>query len=161
MRIEWDETKARTNFKKHGISFYEASSVFYDQLSATGEDGHHSMKNDLSHLVYRRRAMFWQSFILSAAMRFEKLAPERQHGLRGNFMSKPKKKSADEMLPEYKRSDFTKVVRGKYADRLRKSSNVVVIDPDLTKVFPNAEAVNAALRSLSEIAKRAGSKGRR
>lgn len=76
-------------------------------------------------------------------------------------MSKPKKKSADEMLPEYKRSDFTKVVRGKYADRLRKSSNVVVIDPDLTKVFPNAEAVNAALRSLSEIAKRAGSKGRR
>ena len=43
MRIEWDETKARTNFKKHGISFYEASSVFYDQLSATGEDGHHSI----------------------------------------------------------------------------------------------------------------------
>ena len=47
--------------------------------------------------------------------------------------------------------------KSKYVDRLRANLNVVVIDPDLTDLFPNADAVNAALRSLSEIAKRARS----
>ena len=65
------------------------------------------------------------------------------------------------MRTEYKRSDFPALVRGKYADRLRIISNVVVIDPSLTDLFPNADAVNDALRSLSEIAKRARSGSRR
>ena len=52
------------------------------------------------------------------------------------------------MRPEYKRSDFGTLVRGKHAQRLRESSNVVVIEPDLAKVFPNARAVNTALRRL-------------
>ena len=70
-------------------------------------------------------------------------------------MNKHNKSAGDEIRPEYKRSDFPKLVRGKYTDRLRTNSNVVVIDPAVTDLFPNAEAVNAALRSLSEIAKRA------
>lgn len=37
-------------------------------------------------------------------------------------------------------------VRGKYAKCYREGSNVVVIDPDLAKVFPNTDAVNDALR---------------
>ena len=49
------------------------------------------------------------------------------------------------------------MVRGKYVDRLKKSSNTVVLDPELTHLFPNGEAVNTALRSLAEIAKRAES----
>ena len=41
--------------------------------------------------------------------------------------------------------------RGKYAKRYREGSNVVVIDSDLTAAFPNAKAVNDALREyLSE-----------
>jgi hypothetical protein len=64
----------------------------------------------------------------------------------------------DELRPEYKRSDFGALVRGKYVERLRTSSNVVVIDPDVADLFPNAVSVNAALRSLAEIAKRAGSR---
>ncbi len=50
--------------------------------------------------------------------------------------------------PEYKRSDLGKVVRGKYAKRIRESTNVVVLDPQVAKAFPNDEAVNKALRSL-------------
>ena len=53
-----------------------------------------------------------------------------------------------DMRPTYKRSDFGTLVRGKYAQRLRESSNVVVIEPDLAKVFPDAAAVNKALRRL-------------
>lgn len=58
---------------------------------------------------------------------------------------------------EYKASDFPKLVRGKYAEQLSRRSNVVIVDPELVDLFPHSEAVNAALRSLSEIARRARS----
>ena len=64
-------------------------------------------------------------------------------------------KKNDELRAEYKIGDFPKLVRGKYLERVQASSNVVVIDPELTGMFPNAEAVNGALRALAEIAKRA------
>jgi hypothetical protein len=72
-------------------------------------------------------------------------------------MKKAKKRAAGELRSEYKRSDFGTLVRGKYIERLKASSNVVVLDPEVAKLFPNAAAVNAALRSLAEIAKRADS----
>ena len=71
---------------------------------------------------------------------------------------KKAKKSTDDLRAEYKRSDFGTLVRGKYVERLQKSSNVVVLDPAVADVFPNAAAVNAALRSLAETARRAGSR---
>jgi hypothetical protein len=55
------------------------------------------------------------------------------------------------MLREY---DFSQAVRGKYARRYARGSNVVVLEPDVAKVFPNAEAVNSSLRSLAEIIRR-------
>jgi hypothetical protein len=73
-------------------------------------------------------------------------------------MRKAKAVAADELRAEYRRSDFGALVRGKYAERLRTSSNVVVIAPEVADLFPNATAVNAALRSLAEIARRAGSR---
>ena len=42
MRIEWDPAKAANNLRKHGVSFEEASSVFYDPLAVTGADPDHS-----------------------------------------------------------------------------------------------------------------------
>ena len=59
---------------------------------------------------------------------------------------------ADELRPEYKRSDFGEIVRGKYANRIKEESNVVLLEPDVAKVFPNDEAVNKALRYLLEVA---------
>ena len=41
MRFEWDEEKAAANLRKHKVSFPEAVSVFYDPLSATGDDPEH------------------------------------------------------------------------------------------------------------------------
>jgi soluble cytochrome b562 len=49
------------------------------------------------------------------------------------------------MRPEY---DFGGGVRGKYAARYREGTNVVVLDPDIADAFPNAGAVNRALRAL-------------
>jgi len=60
---------------------------------------------------------------------------------------------SDELRPEYRREDFGPMMRGKYAARMRESSNIVVLDPDIAEAFPNAQAVNQALRGLLELAK--------
>ena len=57
-------------------------------------------------------------------------------------------KAKDEMRAEYRREDLGPLVRGKYAARYAKASNIVVIDPALTKALPNSEAANEALRGL-------------
>ena len=43
MRLEWDARKARENLRKHGVSFEEASSAFFDSLSVTGDDPDYSV----------------------------------------------------------------------------------------------------------------------
>ncbi len=53
--------------------------------------------------------------------------------------------SDNEIRDEY---DFSKGERGKYVDRLKGGSNVVVLEPDLAKRFPSDQAVNEALREL-------------
>jgi hypothetical protein len=58
----------------------------------------------------------------------------------------------DELRPEYKRSDFGEMVRGKYAQRLKAETNVVVLEPEIAAAFPNDAAVNNALRFLLTIA---------
>jgi hypothetical protein len=67
-------------------------------------------------------------------------------------MKKRKPESDDWLRPEYKRSDFGKIIRGKYVDRIRAESNVIVLDPKVAKVFPNDDAVNDALRGIMKIA---------
>lgn len=55
------------------------------------------------------------------------------------------KRKKPEMREEY---DFTSAVRGKYVERYRQGTNVVLLDPDVAKAFPNSESVNQALRAL-------------
>jgi hypothetical protein len=63
-----------------------------------------------------------------------------------------RKRTSDELRPEYKRSDFRRLERGKYYERVKASSNVVVLDREVAAVFPNSAAVNRALHSLVEVA---------
>ena len=53
--------------------------------------------------------------------------------------------------------DFSKGVKGKYAERYKEGTNIVLIDPDIAKELPNAEAVNDALRLLMKVARTATS----
>jgi hypothetical protein len=52
-------------------------------------------------------------------------------------MKKVSRKENDELRVEYKRSDFGELVRGKYASRIAEGSNIIVLDPDVAKAFPN------------------------
>lgn len=66
-------------------------------------------------------------------------------------MKKIKADSVNEMRALY---DFRGGVRGKYAARLTRGSNIVVLEPDVARVFRDSESVNRALRSLLDLARR-------
>jgi len=53
--------------------------------------------------------------------------------------------SSDDLRPEY---DFSGGVRGKYAQRVREGTNIVVLDPDVAAEFKDSQAANDALRRL-------------
>jgi len=66
-------------------------------------------------------------------------------------MSKTTKPRPDaEMLSEY---DFAHGQRGKYARRFAEGTNIVVLDPDVAKAFPDPKKFNALLRSWVAVAK--------
>ena len=56
----------------------------------------------------------------------------------------------DDLRPEYSFSVMKGGVRGKYVERYRKGTNLVLLDPDIAAAFPDAKAVNDALRSVLE-----------
>jgi hypothetical protein len=63
-------------------------------------------------------------------------------------MKKTSTKTADLDIPEYKREELGKGVRGKYFKHFTQGSNVVVLQPEIQKAFPTSEAVNKALASM-------------
>jgi hypothetical protein len=63
-------------------------------------------------------------------------------------MSEEQNREAVEMLDEY---DFSRGEIGKYARQYAEGTNVMLLDPDVAKVFPDSEAVNQALRAIAQI----------
>jgi hypothetical protein len=66
-------------------------------------------------------------------------------------MKRPLKTADKDMRAEY---DFSRGVRGKYFRRYQRGTNVVVLEPDVAKIFPDAATVNDSLRALANIARR-------
>ncbi len=66
-------------------------------------------------------------------------------------MSRASSRSSDGMRKEYA---FSTGTRGKYSKRFVEGSNVVVLDPDVARLYRDAKAVNRALRPLAEVAPR-------
>ena len=63
------------------------------------------------------------------------------------------KMAEDNLRPEYDFSELGNAARGKYAEAYRRGSNLVLLDEDIAKAFPNERAVNDALRLLMNLAK--------
>lgn len=72
-----------------------------------------------------------------------------------------KGKTKDELRPEYKREDLGIGVRGKYFEEYRKGTNLVLLSPDVARVFSTDEAVNDALRSLIDLAEKSAGRKKR
>jgi hypothetical protein len=62
------------------------------------------------------------------------------------------KRRTDELRSEYDLSRLRGGVRGKYHKLALAGTNLVVLDPDIVKAFPDSSSVNRALRLLQEIA---------
>ena len=59
----------------------------------------------------------------------------------------------DELRPEYVFSELKGRTRGKYAERYKEGMNLVLLEPDVAAAFPDAKAVNEALRLLMKVAR--------
>jgi hypothetical protein len=79
--------------------------------------------------------------------------PGWQPRMKGNDMKTKSKKGKEELRSEYY-FDYAKSVRGKYYKRLlTEGTNVVILEPDIAKVFGDSAAVNEALRSILNLTK--------
>ena len=58
------------------------------------------------------------------------------------------------MRDEYDFSELKGAVRGKYHERYKAGTNLVLLQPDVAEAFPDAESVNEALRALLKVAAR-------
>jgi hypothetical protein len=68
----------------------------------------------------------------------------------------------DELRPEYDLKELLKGgIRGKYAERYRAGTNLVLLDRDVAQAFPTEKAVNDALRLVIELTKIPDGKRRR
>ena len=82
-------------------------------------------------------------------MSFASFLLGKQHLTKGKLMSQATSNKHDpDMLDEY---DFSKGVRGKYAERYRAGTNLIRLDDDVAEMFPDAKSVNDALRALGKI----------
>ena len=65
------------------------------------------------------------------------------------------KKNEKGMLPEY---DFSKGIKGKYAKRFAQGTNIVMLEPDVAKVYSSSLSVNEILRAVAKIAQKSSKK---
>lgn len=74
-------------------------------------------------------------------------------------MSKANRHSDDDLRPEYDFASMKGGVRGKYVARLRKASNLVLLEPEVSAAFPSDDAVNEALRGVLNTTRAVRGKG--
>ena len=74
-------------------------------------------------------------------------------------MNKAHRPEDDELRPEYNFASMTGGVRGKYVARLRKGSNLVLLEPAIAAAFPSDDAVNEALRGVLNTTRAVRGKG--
>ena len=77
----------------------------------------------------------------------------------GRKTNKPERE--DELRPEYDLSKMTFVGRGIYAERYRSGTNLVLLEPDVRRAFPDDESVNEALRVIAKAAKQQATRVRK
>ncbi|MCP4361681.1 MAG: hypothetical protein GY796_27025 [Chloroflexi bacterium] len=79
--------------------------------------------------------------------------------MKKNLKAEQKDELEDELRPEYDLRELLKEgVRGKYAERYRAGTNLVLLAPDVAEAFPTEEAVNEALRLVLQLTKLTESK---
>jgi len=146
-QFEWDPAKAIANKRKHGVSFEEARTVFADLFAVESFDVEHSVEEDRFMIVgvsESDRSRF------ATIGRFVSSVLGRHAGEKSKSMKKTDKSDDDPLDREI---DFSKARPNPYWLGVVDKQCVRLIDKDLTEIFPDNDAVNAALRTIAEAAK--------
>jgi uncharacterized DUF497 family protein len=155
MEFEWNPEKAVINLRKHNVSFKEATTVFDDSLSVTFPDPDHLIEeNRYVIMACQDQGDCWLSLTLTAKTALESSVPEKLLARKEGFMKKEIDELEDELCPEYNFSKMAGGVRGKYVERYRVGTNLVLLEPDVAQAFPTDASMNEALRLLIQIAQR-------
>lgn len=95
----------------------------------------------------------WWSCILKKARLFGSLAQGRRHATNEDSIKKNNSaKPTSDMRPEFDFASMKGGVRGKYAARYRSGTNLVLLDPEISRAFPTAAAVHQVLRAVLNLA---------
>ena len=86
-------------------------------------------------------------------------APVERRGASESSMNKANRHNDNDLRPEYDFASMKGGVRGKYVARLRKGSNLVLLDPEVAAAFPSDDAVNEALRGVLNTTRAVRGKG--
>src|SRR5687767_12682179 len=78
-----------------------------------------------------------------------------------NMKKATQKRGKDELRPEYDLAKLKGGVRGKYYEQAAAGTNLVLLEPDVARAFPDSGSVNRALRLLQEVAARSAGKARK
>ena len=73
----------------------------------------------------------------------------------------PAKRRGDELRPEYELARLKGGVRGKYYEQATAGTNLVLLEPDVARAFPDSVSVNRALRLLRDVAKTSAGRSRK
>ncbi len=71
------------------------------------------------------------------------------------------KRRSDQLRPEYDLSRLKGGARGKYYKQAMAGTNLVLLEPDVARAFPDSNSVNRALRLLQEVATKSSKSARR
>jgi uncharacterized protein len=151
VECEWDEEKAAANLRKHGVSFEEAATVFGDPLYIDFYDPDHSIEEHRYLILGTSSA--GQLLIVSYTERDEvvRLISAREvTSTEEKFMKKVEPEADDQMRPEY---DLRSLHVRKLGPGRKTFGDIVRLEPDVADAFPDADAVNQALRFLIRVAK--------
>jgi uncharacterized DUF497 family protein len=147
LTFEWDSRKARSNLAKHGVAFERATTIFSDPRSLTIPDPERSRTEP--RFITMGKALGNKCSLSStpnAAIISASLVPNGKTRGNGNFMKKKSRRSEERSMKST--YDFSQAIRGKYARRYTQGANVVILEPDVAKVFPTSKAVNSSLRKI-------------
>jgi hypothetical protein len=88
--------------------------------------------------------------------------PGEQRAESGDSMKKESaRRRPDDLRPEYDLAQLKGGVRGKYYKQAIAGTNLVLLEPDVARAFPDSNSVNRALRLLQEVAKKSSKSGGR
>jgi uncharacterized DUF497 family protein len=148
VEFAWDPDKELSNMQKHGVDFTEAATVFGDPWELTIPDPHHSIGEcRFLNIAHSSRSRILVDHILNVSTVSVLSVLGRHHQRNGDSMSQ--KDEQDTMREEY---DFSGGVRGKHYEAYRQGTNLVLLEPDVAKIFKDSATVNSALRMLAKIA---------